>query len=786
MPGGRTNIVEPLSTLFGREHSLERLESLLADNRIVTIVGPGGMGKTRLALAFAAGVKPSEFAGGVWFCDATHARSRDELCQVVASALSLVPTSADPVDDVAVALRSRGSTLLIIDNVEQVIDESALAIASWARGAPSVRCLVTSRERLRIDGERALELEPLSLDAAVALFVDRAEIVGEQNVIEAIVDKLDRIPLAIALAAAQTRIFDLRGLLARLENQLQFLDAGPRDAPARQRTLRATISWSWALLNEAERRALAECATFVGPFDLDAAEAIIGVPSPRAVVRSLVEKSLIQSDASPDGHRLTLYGSVREHARQALDALPDRGAVHTRHAQHFETLCGQTEVQALVAVRDNLLAAYEYGGGASTTLLNALGKIALLQGPLRSTLELFDETLGDEITTAEVAQAHLLRARLLGRHGRATDARADCQSALHFATESGSAIDRAHALGEWAGLCRHGGEPDRAEAMYSDALDAYDAADDRSGSARMLAGWGGLAYERGDVVQARSRLEKSLALHEALGNAVDTAMGTQNLGLLLQEKGDLEEAHDRFTAAQTTHERLGNVRFAGIAAFDLGGLRLEQGDAERARAHLARALEIAIEVGDRRQEGLTLARGAIAQALLGQAGRAREGIGRARAVMEAIGDHAMAAVVEVHATHVAHLLNDPVEEPASAEPTDELRLANRLLAAARRPSEPAWQISRDGSWFKTPEGERVELSGKLASLLAALAQDREGVSARALSLAGWPDKSASGEAAKNRLQVALTRLRKTGLGCLVFNDGVYRLDPDRPVRIVHP
>jgi predicted ATPase len=357
----------PTSTFFGRARELEKLDALFANNEhIVTLFGAAGAGKTRLALRYAE-LRSSKYEphGGAWFCDLTDAREESTLYAAVAEALGISSArrGASPAmrDALSGAIAARGCALVVLDNCEQIVDAVASAVTAWHRAAPETRFVATSRERLRIEGESVLEVPPLGLpdsdDVAgaesVQLFVDRARRVragyelsgSEAPAVAEIVRRLDGLPLAIELAAARAGVMGARTLLERLTRPLDVLTHGHRDASQRQRTMRGAIEWSWALLDGAERLALAQASVFRGGFSVEAAERVLdlssvgGAPSVVEVVESLRDKSLLrayESSETPGEMRLGMYVSIREFASEQLAQDPESTAeTQRRHTEYF-------------------------------------------------------------------------------------------------------------------------------------------------------------------------------------------------------------------------------------------------------------------------------------------------------------------------------------------------------------------------------------------------------------------------------------------------------------------
>ena len=362
-----SNLPGEVTAFVGRESELERLRGLLGGSRILTLTGPGGSGKTRLALALANEVRRS-FPHGVWFVDLAAVRDAALLEPSIAAALGVRESAERPIADaLRTHLRDR-TALLLIDNLEQLLPEAADGVSRLVREAPNLRIVVTSRELLRIAGEQGYVVPPLDLGAGVRLFEDRARAhrpdlaVNDETMraIREICERLGGLPLAIELAAARVRLLSPPQILERLARSLD-LAGGTRDVPERQRTLRGAIDWSHELLSEPERRLFRRLAVFAGGWTVEGAEAVADADGDLGLdlfegLGSLADKSLIRMEAPPvEDHgdavetRFGMHPLLREYALERLDASGERAAAEARHAAVFVELTESLGKLLLVA-----------------------------------------------------------------------------------------------------------------------------------------------------------------------------------------------------------------------------------------------------------------------------------------------------------------------------------------------------------------------------------------------------------------------------------------------------
>jgi predicted ATPase/DNA-binding CsgD family transcriptional regulator len=363
MPGSRQLLSHAQSSFVGRSDALHRLSALLERYRLVTVTGPGGVGKTRLAAEVAARVA-DRFADGVWAVELTAVQDPALVPAAVASALGLQAGSGTSITEALAAHLSRQQVLLVLDNCEHILDAAADLCASLLPAADDIRVLATSREQLGLSDEARYRLAPLSLPAvgqpeegqpeAVALFIDRVrqfdpelDLGGAARpLVDRLVKRLDGMPLAIELAAARVEALGLAKLLDRLDDRFRPLVSADRSAAARQRSLEATVDWSYRLLAGPEQRVFRFLSVFPGPFTLEAAEAVAGPDAGLGVLRLVDCSLLVPPRPGPDGEaRYLMLETLREYGQSRLAAAGEQQAANSALAAYALEVAGQVAAQ---------------------------------------------------------------------------------------------------------------------------------------------------------------------------------------------------------------------------------------------------------------------------------------------------------------------------------------------------------------------------------------------------------------------------------------------------------
>lgn len=553
--------------LVGREQELAALEQLVASERLLTVTGPGGIGKTRLALALADRLE-GRFADGARFIQLAAVTDP----ALVPSTLALALHVEDPAD---LEEELAGKELLLcLDNLEQLLD-SAPFLGGLLAACPGLRLVVTSRSPLKLAGEHEFPLPPLQAVEARELFVARARAVvpdfglsEHETAIDQICDRLDRLPLALELAAGRVRLLSPPGLLARLEQALPLLTGGPRDRPERQQTLRGAIDWSYRLLDDDEQRLFRALSVFRGGFDLAAAVAVaardeLDVLDPLA---ALIEHSLLRRREQEGEPRFFLLETIREFAAEQLDAAGEREETRSRHAQHFLSFAEPgslpfdsdelTEwLPRADSERANLRAALGWLIERGTTdeallLARRLSSMWIHRGPLDEGADSLDRALAQPGGDAELRAAALGRAGLIAsQRGRYGEARARLSESLAFWRAADAPNELATDLIRLGVVTSSAGDFDGARLAFEEAAELGRRIGDNRLTSSAANNLGEIARLGGDFTAARNYYEQSLALELERGSVYAVALRRLNLGGLALEEGDLGEAERQVLAA---------------------------------------------------------------------------------------------------------------------------------------------------------------------------------------------------------------------------------------------
>ena len=588
--------------------------------RLVSVLGIGGTGKTRLVKHFG-WTWLGDHPGGVWFCDLAPARGLDGLVHAVAQGLEVPLGKADPVEQLGHAIAGRGHCLVILDNFEQVARHAEDTLGRWLDRAPEAQFLVTTREVLGIAGEEALALAPLPWTEAESLFALRASAAhqhfqpgdDDRAAIAALVRLLDGLPLAIELAAARARVLPPRALLARMSERFKLLSGsgGRRD---RQSTLRATFDWSWDLLAPAERAALAQLSVFESGFTLAAAEAVLDLQAfddaPWGVdaVNSLIDKSFVRA---LDGGRLDLLVSVQVYADEHLRTegrFAGSGAAalqvaQARHGAWYAALGPAHAAHGDSADLDNLVVACQRAaargdGPVAVGALEGAWAALSLHGPFKPGVGLAQQVVAmTGLSPAQAARVHLVLNRTCDATGRLAEARMHAEHALALAEPLQDRRCLAEARIQLALLLARDGNGEAARAMLTEALRLAREIADPQLAHSALNNLGNVDYELGRVAEAVSHYEAALDIATAHDHPIARGSVLGNLGIVYMALDRVNEAQQSFEEALAVARGLGDRKREGNTLCNLGLLHHMQGNAIAGAEVSDSALLIAREIG---------------------------------------------------------------------------------------------------------------------------------------------------------------------------------------------
>ncbi|MEE2835389.1 MAG: adenylate/guanylate cyclase domain-containing protein [Myxococcota bacterium] len=730
---------------FGRSAELEQIRRTLhLEAGAVVVLAAGGMGKTRFALRFAE-LYGDEFDGGVWFCDLSAAQTLEGLLREVARALglALVGASVEPqIEQIGFALAGREEALFLFDNVEQVARELAAVLPHWLKQTPEARYLITSQRAIAGEDIVEFELPTLDQEAAYELFVRRAQLVDpkfsaderQAKRIHRLIERLQRIPLAIAMAASRVDVFSLSRLEKRLGASFAALSPGSSKAERVDQTLSHLGDWSWSLLPDWACEILMQCATFVGGFNLAQAKGVIDLsnfpesPPVEEALETLCSQSLLYRAMAPElrsEQRYGLYGVVYAQAKQALQSSGSVDAVMERHAQVYLELAER--LSALVSGPDGLDAINRLAADLNNILVvhkrfeelrpiwaaratNSLMPLLIQRGPILLAVELLEDGAAarERLPAAQRLKGLAWRCEVRRLVGQNPGAQADAEEMLRLA----KALDDEQAIaGAWSRLAvidRELGERTRAKRRMRRAQRAVETLGDDALHARILNNLAVFEIEQGKPLQAEVLQRRALDLLRQVGDHQREWSIWCNLGTMRMDHGDLHEADEHYNQALSLALGLGQIEAQALVLSNMGTLYWRLGQRDQAEGLYTRALVLLRSSGSRRAEGYILA---MLGGLTGDQGleeQARLRLERAGAILNELRDPIGPRLV-----HLAHAFVD-LAQVRRAHGEGDLPASKRAKARAdKRRKEIKKPIAPGGP-------SPVEVSDDVRSLLTLL------------------------------------------------------------------
>ncbi len=686
--GARASPLPGLPTqLIGRERELAQIKALLwrSTTRLLTLLGPPGIGKTSLSIALAQAVQ-ADFKDGLVYVSLGPVSDPSLVAGTLAEALGVRETPARALlDSLQDALRDK-QMLLILDNFEHIVSAAPL-LADLLAAAAQLKVIITSRSPLHLRGEKLVEVRPLGMPdpehippleeleqiSSVALFVERVRDVNSDfvltpenaPVVSDICARLDGLPLAIELAAARTRLLSLSALLSRLDRQLTVLAGGPRDTPVHHQTLRDALESSYRLLGAGEQELFRRLGIFPGPFTLEAAEGVAGATLDQ--MEAILDQSLLRSQLSVDGQPATdnwllttdnwyvMLMPVREFALEQLDATGERHDIALKHARYFLDMALATEPEYRGPNQklwlDRIEAAYnDIRAALDWTLKNEQVEIALrLSGVMRhywmsrgyrqEGLAWLEQALaqGRDAPADARAVGLLALGHLSSRHGEHNAAERYFSRAVELSREAGERLLLTNSLMGLGQALANLGEYEHAIQAFQECISISEELGDKVNVARALGGLGRVMSRQGDFAQAIAWHEKALVIRRQLGIPIEIAQNLQNLGSQALKQGDYRRAMAYAEESAAIDSEVGNKENLTYSLGLAGKAALGLGDYERAATNFSRCLSVFVELGAITMVAFVFEEIARVDILLGQPAKAARLFGVAEALRKSVG-----------------------------------------------------------------------------------------------------------------------------------------------------
>lgn len=725
------NLQRPLTSFIGRHLELEQIESMLESMPLVTLTGSGGSGKTRLALQ-AAHKMVSRYLDGVWLIELASLHSADLIPRAVAAVFSIRERQGEPLTDTIIKFLKEKHLLLVLDNCEHLLATSAEVANTLLQSCTQLQMLVTSRERLGIPGEQVYRVPSLTLPdmrrtlsltavqscEAVRLFVERARLnrpefaLTKENApaVATLCARLDGIPLALEIAAAQVRSLSVADIVDRVNARFDQVTGGYRSVLPRHQTLRALTDWSYDMLDAQEKRLLQRLSVFPGGWTLAAAE-WVATAAPVAerdvleLVTSLVDKSLVLSEEQDGAVRFRMYDTLRHYAAEKLDSSGEVEAILAKRCDWAVRLARDADsgirngedharwVERLNTELDNLRATLSCptGGNAGAMACMALAAELWRFWMTTGRSKEGQEHLRQALTREGAQERTAIRGKALSAAGNLADNLGDYAAAANLYLESISIrkevanrtqefTDKqlvAYTFHSLASVAVKQGDTAFARQMFSQSLEVdlellqmRRVSGDRAELARALVGPGHVAAELGDYTTARALLEESLSLFRLQGDKRCIAMALIDLSFVAQKQGSFAEVLVLYRESLNLKREIGDTRGAALACYEMGCVAWRQGDCIASAQYYEYGLQLFVELGDRQYIAMCLDGVARAKLALGEIQKAAIFWGAASALREKTGTPIALEVLADYDTNLAlareHLGDDEFEGALSA------------------------------------------------------------------------------------------------------------------------